>query len=227
MSPAKSSATRGDETREALLAAAIEVFGRDGFHAASTRAIASAAGVNQALIGYHFNGKHGLYLAAFKFIAAQVGEHMRPVIESVELRISAVEPGAADATAVAVGAMETLFSAALNLFLQDSSAHWVRLIMRSQLDPDEGIEILYEGIFGSMLKVLTRLVALAKNGDVASEPIRLQALMLLGQMLIFLVARGSVFAQMGWREIEVEHRQSIEQQLHLQLRAIFDLESMQ
>jgi hypothetical protein len=71
------------------------------------------------------------------------------------------------------------------------------------------------------------LVALAKNGDVASEPIRLQALMLLGQMLIFLVARGSVFTQMGWREIEVEHRQSIEQQLHLQLRAIFDLESMQ
>ncbi|HET6470821.1 MAG TPA: TetR family transcriptional regulator, partial [Pseudomonadales bacterium] len=45
------SSTRGDQTREALIDAAIEIFGRDGFRAASTRSIADAAGVNQALIG--------------------------------------------------------------------------------------------------------------------------------------------------------------------------------
>ena len=77
-------ATRGEPTREALLRAAIDVFGRDGFDAASTRAISDAAGVNQALIGYHFGGKPGLYLAALRSIAASVSTRIGPLVESIE-----------------------------------------------------------------------------------------------------------------------------------------------
>ena len=65
-------ADRGDVTREALIKAAIEIFGRDGFHAASTRAIAERAGANQALIGYHFRGKLGLYHATFEYIIGKI-----------------------------------------------------------------------------------------------------------------------------------------------------------
>ena len=63
MAKASPKVERGDITREAFIQAAIEIFGRDGFHAASTRAIAERAGANQALIGYHFRGKLGLYKA--------------------------------------------------------------------------------------------------------------------------------------------------------------------
>ena len=48
VSTISTSPSRGDQTREALVAAAMDIFGRDGFHAASTRAIARAAGANQA-----------------------------------------------------------------------------------------------------------------------------------------------------------------------------------
>src|SRR5574337_968183 len=78
------SSTRGDHTREVLVDAAIEIFGRDGFRAASTRSIADAAGVNQALIGYHFGGKPGLYLAAFERITNAIEQHLLPVTRPIE-----------------------------------------------------------------------------------------------------------------------------------------------
>ena len=86
---------RGDMTREALIQAAIEAFGRSGFDAASTRAIATAAGVNQALIGYHFRGKPGLYLAALQHIAAAVQQRMGPLVATIsaELGLLPRHPG--------------------------------------------------------------------------------------------------------------------------------------
>src|SRR5215831_11931284 len=85
----KPSPARGEPTREALVRAAIEIFGRDGFDAASTRAISDAASVNQALIGYHFGGKPGLYLAALRFIAASVSARLGPLVDSIEAQLAA------------------------------------------------------------------------------------------------------------------------------------------
>lgn len=50
--------------RDRILAAAIEVFAREGFRGATTRVIAEAAGVTDALLFYHFRTKSDLYLAA-------------------------------------------------------------------------------------------------------------------------------------------------------------------
>lgn len=52
-----------DETVPRLLEAAIRLFAHRGFAGASTRQIASEAGVNIATINYHFGGKQGLYQA--------------------------------------------------------------------------------------------------------------------------------------------------------------------
>jgi AcrR family transcriptional regulator len=50
-------------TRTAILAAARSVFARRGFEGASTRHVARIAGVNNAMIYYHFNDKDQLYRA--------------------------------------------------------------------------------------------------------------------------------------------------------------------
>ncbi len=216
--------SRGDQTRQALLQAAIEIFGRDGFHAASTRAIATEAGANQALIGYHFGGKRALYLAAFESIAEQVGARMQPVMASVSEQISSLDADAEDCIPVSVECMLTMFSAALDLFGKASSSPWVRLIMREQMDPNQGIEILYGGIFGVMLNLLTRLVALASGGDESQEAVRLQAIMLLGEMLIFITARGTLRQHMGWEKLEAPQLAAIKRQIQVQLHRYFDLE---
>jgi AcrR family transcriptional regulator len=76
-------------TKEALLAAAIEVFAEHGYDAATTRAVAQAAGVNEQLIQRYFGGKAGLLLA----IIERFGEGERqccalpPPCTSVEAEI--------------------------------------------------------------------------------------------------------------------------------------------
>ena len=56
----KTSAPSGD-TRAAVLMAARTVFARRGYEGASTREVAEAAGVNNAMIYYHFKDKNRLY----------------------------------------------------------------------------------------------------------------------------------------------------------------------
>jgi len=58
-------------TREALLAAGTELFAEHGFDGVSVSAIAQKAGVNKAMISYHFGGKRDLYVA---ILAATFGE---------------------------------------------------------------------------------------------------------------------------------------------------------
>ena len=213
--------SRGDQTREALLRAAIEVFGHDGYHAASTRAIAAAAGVNQALIGYHFGGKQGLYLAAFESIREQVGARMSPLAQALLSELTALDPQDPATPAHCVASMEALLGAALELFCQASSSPWVRLIMREQLDPDQGFEILYRGVFGDVLALLNALVGLATQRDAHCEAVKLEALMLLGMMLVFLVARGTTAQQLGWTELGTARIDAVKQQLGAHLRARF------
>lgn len=53
------------ETREALMDATVRLASRAGMRALTARAVANEAGVNQALVFYHFDGVDGLLRAAF------------------------------------------------------------------------------------------------------------------------------------------------------------------
>jgi TetR/AcrR family transcriptional regulator len=57
---------RGTETRAAILRAAEDLFARAGVDGARTEAIASAAGVNKALLYYYFKSKEDIYLAVLE-----------------------------------------------------------------------------------------------------------------------------------------------------------------
>ena len=53
------------DTKERLLDAAEEIFAREGYRAASLRAITARAAVNLAAVNYHFGSKRGLVEAVF------------------------------------------------------------------------------------------------------------------------------------------------------------------
>lgn len=59
-------ATRGKETRAALLEAARRIFARNGFDGASIRAITGEAGTNLGSVTYHFGSKRKLYAEVLK-----------------------------------------------------------------------------------------------------------------------------------------------------------------
>jgi AcrR family transcriptional regulator len=64
--PVKSKLSVGAETRARLIASAVRHFARDGFGAASQRAIQRDAGVNAASAHYHFGSKEALYRAVIE-----------------------------------------------------------------------------------------------------------------------------------------------------------------
>jgi TetR/AcrR family transcriptional regulator len=72
-SPARRRSRRRDAaaTRQALLAAGTELFAERGYDGVPVATIAARAGVNKAMINYHFGGKRKLYVA---IVSATFGE---------------------------------------------------------------------------------------------------------------------------------------------------------
>src|ERR1700686_3157924 len=73
--PARSAgADEEDGTRERILKTAERLFAERGFNGVSVRALAGAANVNIASIGYHFRNKEGLLAQVYR-------RHCEPMIE--------------------------------------------------------------------------------------------------------------------------------------------------
>ncbi|MEJ2110889.1 MAG: TetR family transcriptional regulator [Acidobacteriota bacterium] len=65
----KSRGTTGSASKEKIFASAKKLFADKGFRNVSVREIASDAGVNSALVGYHFGGKQKLFDEVYRSYA--------------------------------------------------------------------------------------------------------------------------------------------------------------
>ena len=72
---------RPEETRAAILAAALQEFAQEGVAGARTDAIAHAAGVNKALLYYYFGDKEKLYGAVLDHVFSGLAERLSKVLE--------------------------------------------------------------------------------------------------------------------------------------------------
>ena len=74
------------DARNAILEAALTVFAAEGFHGATTRGIAQAAGVSQPLLNHHFGGKDALWRLVGERTA---GDFLAYMAETVDLALTA------------------------------------------------------------------------------------------------------------------------------------------
>jgi TetR/AcrR family transcriptional regulator len=68
-----------EATRQALLRAGAELFAERGFDGVPIEEVAQRAGVNKALISYHFRGKRGLYIAILEAGFARMGARLKAI----------------------------------------------------------------------------------------------------------------------------------------------------
>lgn len=213
--------SRGEETREALVSAAVDIFGREGYRAASTRAIAQAAGANQALIGYHFGGKRGLYLAVFESIVERMTTDLLPAIARVRESLQDLDPNAPHFRQQALASLEVLVSALAKQFSVEGATTWPRLVIREQQDPTEAFDLLYENIYQPLLEQITLLVAALMDLEPEAPQARARAVMIMGQLVVFLAARATALRHMGWSQLGAQELALVGEQLVESIRAQF------
>jgi len=197
-----SSSSRGEATRAALVEAAMRVFARDGFDAASTRALSQAAGVNQALIGYHFGSKEGLYRAVFDHIAERLMERVRPLADALEKSLDAGPDCRTERERRArfLPPLMAVCDGMLSLMLSDETQQWSQLIVREQQNPTAAFERLYEVFMGRMLTLMTRMVQRLRD-DPDPADARVIVVGILGQVLVWRVARAGILRHLAWSSL--------------------------
>lgn len=126
-------------TEERILAAATILFGRLGYHGASTRDIASAAEVNEVTIYRHYPRKRDLYVAV---LTAQ--------LRRVSLRgdLLAELAHAADAR----GALAYTFELISIAIMREPEL--LRLVLYSSLELGEEVEVLVRKHLGELVEVV-------------------------------------------------------------------------
>jgi AcrR family transcriptional regulator len=180
-------------TRDRLISAAIDSFGHRGFDGTSIRDIARAAGVNIAGIAYHFGGKDQLYAACLKHIAQSMRQGLGAKLATGE---KPRNPGEARRAL-----KETLFAFTQFILGTPQMASFVRIVVREQLDPSPAFDILYGEFMEPLHKRLCALWAIATQSKAESEATKIAVFSLLGQVLLFRIARAGALRRMGWRDI--------------------------
>ena len=202
-------------TNRRLLDVAIDHFGRRGLEGASTRAIARDAETPMSSITYHFGGKQGLYLAAADHIAAGIGDMIRPVETAREAE------AVSDADA-ARAVLHGIVARAADMLNSERTAPFARFIVREQADPTEAFRGIYEKTMGPMIDTVSRLIRIVSGNRLDAQQARLRTMTIVGQILVFRVARAAALAATGWPAIGVQETGAIKQVLAENLDAILD-----
>ncbi len=200
----------GEATRQALVRAALDLFGRQGYDATTTREIAQAAGVNIAGIAYHFGGKDGLRQAC----AASVVARVQAVLDQ------GPQPPADLAAPIAVELLLRLVDRAVGfLTLSPESEVVARFVIREMTAPTQAFELLYSGLFEPAHKRICLLWAAATGRPAEDPETRLAVFAMLGQVVYFRIARPAVERRMGWRNIGEDEAAAIAAAIRRSIRA--------
>lgn len=122
-------------SRERILAVAEETFLVDGFDGVSIRELTDAAGVNIALVNYHFGSKRNLYLEALRHKFSAVSEMKCAQLQQQLATLG--EPG-----------LQQVVSAYVSLYLgsdeeAQATQQFLKLISRHLADDDDAMELLF------------------------------------------------------------------------------------
>ena len=118
-------------------------FGKAGYRSVSTRQIATAAGVNQPAINYHFGGKEELYLACAKEILADYTDPMQQVaLHAYDALASRMSPQDA-----ATRLKELLSALADILILSEEISEAAGFVIREMREPDIAYRILFDNLW--------------------------------------------------------------------------------
>jgi TetR/AcrR family transcriptional regulator, regulator of cefoperazone and chloramphenicol sensitivity len=190
---------KSEQAKQRLLEAALAIFGEQGPKAATVREIAKAAGQNVAAIDYYFGGKDSLYAAVMEGIVREIRHQLGDVLSEIQAWREADEQSPDEAIRLLKLYFQSVY---LRLLSRDDMKSYARLIVREQLQPTAGFEILYTQGFRQIHEMLCALVGAALRHDPREREIIARTHALMGQIYFFVVAREAFLRRIGWRSLE-------------------------
>ncbi|CAI2441276.1 transcriptional regulator CecR [Serratia liquefaciens] len=205
------SRARGEQARQQLIAAAIEMFGEYGIQGATTRDIAQRAGHNIAAITYYFNSKEGLYLAVAQWIADFIQQAFRPLADEID-RFWQL-PATERLPEHYLDHLKRGLLAFSDLMTQPQTLNLSKIMSREQLSPTDAYPLIHQQVVAPLHDKLCRLLAAYTGLDAHSTKIVLHTHALIGEVLSFRVARETVRRQAGWQQIGAAEAEQISEVL--------------
>ncbi|SEA49201.1 transcriptional regulator, TetR family [Desulfuromusa kysingii] len=194
--------------KERLLETAIDVFGKHGYEASTTRMIAKEAGVNISSIPYYFNGKEGLYRAMISHVVSIIVSHT----SGVEKEMGGIDFNSDDARFKAAQMLEKLLNELINFMIGSGQGLRIgRIILREQLDPSSAYELIFKGFMGGVIDSITALIMVISTRQ-TEKSAKIKAVAILGQVIVFRFARETVVRTLdfeGYSSEEVEEVRSM------------------
>jgi AcrR family transcriptional regulator len=156
MGPGERDRIPGERTRQKLIEAGVEIFGRYNFEATTTRMLADRAGVNLAAIPYHFKSKEGLYHAVVRHIVDQATAAYRSADAEINETLAKSSCSSSECFAMLSRILNTMVSTMLGT---PEAKSWAGIILREQMEPTSAFDIIYEGVMQPVLQCCLALVA--------------------------------------------------------------------
>ena len=183
-----------EQTRAALVRAALKLFGRQGFEGTSTREIAALAKANIGSIAYHFGGKEGLRAACANYIVETIGGVAGAAMAEATGEMHDAETAQARLNAV----LEAMVGF---IVARPEAGELVQFVLRELSQPSEALDIIYEGVFEPVHQRLCKIWAEASGEDAESERTRITIFTLIGQVVYFRIARAAVMRRLEWDHV--------------------------
>jgi AcrR family transcriptional regulator len=158
--PAPSPRLDAEERRARIVDAVMPVFARKGFAGTTTKELAEAAGVSEALLYKHFPNKEAMYREMLAHMPRRVDDEM--------LRIRSLEPG----TEALIESTEFLLRRFLTARAEgrERLMNMHRLVLHSLTEDGEFARLVYERISGHPLeKFLASLEAARQRGHLVDD----------------------------------------------------------
>jgi AcrR family transcriptional regulator len=192
-----------DDTRQRLIMAGLAAFNDQGFEAASTRCITSAAGANVASIAYHFGNKEKLYLAVAEYIADQIGVMVDRFESKLGDKLPLIRSGKLPQSEAVAVILDLCDKWLKKLFIsRRHNQAWSSFIFHEQSNPTAAFDILYEKGIGRFLEIFADLFACVEKRSPKDFGVRFRAFTLFGQMLSFEREQATMQKYFNWKKMD-------------------------
>ena len=151
----------GSQTKTNLIEAGTRLFGELNGHEVSNRRLAREAGVNHAMVNYHFGSRDGLCEAVFQHCLTQWKEIMRPIMDHASSQLDH-EPDKRGLGRVADSLVRGMIEAVTG---KEGGRFLAVLLNEDLVSPEQFYQRLFSDVLEPFHRVASRLAAAALDQE--------------------------------------------------------------